>query len=59
MQREARRGSPRDRGYDAQWEAIRSTVLREEPFCRLCLAAGRHVAAEQVDHIRPLRNGRM
>ena len=57
MQREARRGSARERGYDDAWEAIRVVVLREEPFCRLCLAAGRRSASEHVDHVRPIRNG--
>jgi 5-methylcytosine-specific restriction protein A len=57
MQREARRGSAADRGYDAAWQEIRAVVLREEPFCRLCLAAGRRTASEHVDHIRPLRVG--
>lgn len=50
------RGASR-RGYDARWEAIRAAVLREEPFCRLCLAAGRRTVATAVDHIKPLRAG--
>jgi len=57
MQREALRGSSADRGYDAAWQDIRAKVLREEPFCRFCLAAGRHTAAEHVDHIRPQSAG--
>jgi 5-methylcytosine-specific restriction protein A len=27
-------------------------VIRAEPFCRECLAQGRRVLTEQVDHIR-------
>jgi len=57
MQRDADRPNARQRGYDSQWEAIRVVVLREEPFCRLCLAAGRHTASEHVDHVKPLRSG--
>jgi 5-methylcytosine-specific restriction protein A len=48
---------PRQQGYDSEWEDVRATVLREEPFCRFCLAAGRHTAAEHVDHIKPLSQG--
>jgi 5-methylcytosine-specific restriction protein A len=33
---------------------MRELVLREEPFCRLCLAAGQHVASDTVDHILAL-----
>ena len=57
MQREQRRGTATERGYDARWQEIRSVVLREEPFCRLCLAAGKRTASEHVDHVRPLRAG--
>ena len=57
LQREAARGSARERGYDSQWEEIRAVVIREEPFCRLCLAAGRRTPSAEVDHIRPLRAG--
>jgi 5-methylcytosine-specific restriction protein A len=32
-------------------------VLAEEPFCRLCLAEGLRVRADEVDHIVPLSQG--
>jgi 5-methylcytosine-specific restriction protein A len=32
-------------------------VLDEEPFCRVCLNNGRHVASDVVDHIKPLAWG--
>jgi 5-methylcytosine-specific restriction protein A len=43
--------------YDASWRKQRMALLREQPLCRLCLAAGRTVAAAVVDHIVPLRDG--
>lgn len=50
------RGSPRTRGYDAEWEQIRKQVLREEPTCTirtLCLGD----PSTDVDHVVPLRRG--
>lgn len=35
----------------------RQQVLDEEPFCRLCQAKGKTVAADEVDHIKPLSAG--
>jgi len=35
----------------------RAQVLAEEPFCRTCLAAGKHVGSDVVDHIKPLAWG--
>lgn len=32
----------------------RKRILAEEPLCRLCLAAGRVRASEEVDHIEDL-----
>ena len=57
MQAAALKGSTAARGYDAAWQELRAAVLREEPFCRFCLAAGRHTASEHVDHIRPISVG--
>jgi len=53
MQYAALKGKTAARGYDAAWREIAAAVLREEPFCRFCLAAGRFTGAEHVDHIRP------
>ena len=47
-----RRGSSRERGYDARWERLRSMHLAGEPLCRMC---GR--PAVLVDHITPIRDG--
>jgi hypothetical protein len=43
--------------YDASWRKQRLALLREQPLCRICLAAGRTVAAAVVDHIIPLNDG--
>ncbi len=56
----ARRGDP-DRGVEdavvssARWKALRAQVLRDEPLCRTCAAAGRTELATQVDHVVPVR----
>ncbi|RPJ52677.1 MAG: HNH endonuclease [Acidobacteria bacterium] len=55
--REMRRGSARARGYDAAWDRRRRQVLHEEPWCRLCLAAGRRTPSVHVDHIKPKSDG--
>lgn len=36
---------------------MRAEVLAEEPFCRMCLAEGKRVKADEVDHIVPLAAG--
>jgi 5-methylcytosine-specific restriction protein A len=35
----------------AAWRAIRASVLRAEPLCRVCKARGRFTAASCVDHV--------
>lgn len=46
------------RGYGRQWrEGVRAQVLREEPFCRSCLAMGEQELTVIVDHIVPRRAG--
>jgi 5-methylcytosine-specific restriction protein A len=38
--------------YDsALWRRVRMEVLRQEPWCRACKAAGRATLADMVDHI--------
>lgn len=57
QQRERYRGSAASRGYDALWRKRRELQLLREPLCRACKAAGRLVAATDVDHIIALRKG--
>ncbi len=52
-----RRGSSAARGYGGKWPALREMVLRREPRCVLCLAAGLLTLAEEVDHIVPKSRG--
>jgi 5-methylcytosine-specific restriction protein A len=35
----------------AAWRRLRLDVLRDEPFCRVCRAAGRNTVATDIDHI--------
>jgi len=42
------RPGARKRGYDRAWEALRRSVLRDEPTCRV---RGCRKRAEHVDHI--------
>lgn len=34
-----------------EWKAMREIVLREEPFCRICLESGITELSVDVDHI--------
>lgn len=43
--------SSAERGYGADWRAVRAQVLQAEPICRLCKRA----TATEVDHIERLR----
>lgn len=40
-----------------QWRRLRASVLRAEPLCRECLRAGRLTEADQVDHIKAIKDG--
>lgn len=51
------RKSRQARGYGRAHELMRAQVLREEPLCRACLAAGRVAATEIADHIIPKAEG--
>lgn len=50
-----RRGSSTARGYGYRWQLARADHLRRHPFCSMCSAAERPVAAEIVDHKTPPR----
>lgn len=51
------RGSRHQRGYGSAWDRIRKAVIASHPLCNPCIAAGRYVAATQVDHIKPKDDG--
>lgn len=36
-----------------RWQRLRARQLREEPFCRMCAAAGRVTIATVCDHVDP------
>ena len=35
-----------------RWKQLRAAILREQPFCLSCMAVGRRVLTQDVDHIR-------
>ena len=37
-----------------RWRKLRKGILHREPLCRLCKEQGLTVAADQVDHIKPV-----
>jgi 5-methylcytosine-specific restriction enzyme A len=40
------------RWYGSQrWQDLRAAVLRAEPFCRACRAAGRLIVTTDIDHV--------
>lgn len=42
-------------GYNSRrWRSFRALQLSLHPFCALCLAAGRKMLADSVDHIEPV-----
>ena len=59
----ARRRQSEDRSGEAgrgwyftrRWQALRAAVLRAEPLCRACMAAGRVASATDVDHVQAHR----
>jgi 5-methylcytosine-specific restriction endonuclease McrA len=51
-------GRDRKRFYDsARWKRVREQKLRIDPLCQGCIAKGRTIAAEHVDHWKPLAEG--
>lgn len=58
---QAPRPSPAQRGYGSHWRRLREWFLRQHPLCAdpfgFHAEDGRHVVAEQVDHIVPVASG--
>lgn len=50
---EQARGSARSRGYTPRWDKASATFKQRNPLCRGCLALGRQVPTEVVDHVVP------
>ncbi|WP_324696571.1 HNH endonuclease [Candidatus Thiothrix phosphatis] len=50
-----RRRTACQRGYDRQWRGARLEWIKDHPLCASCLAAGKYVPADVVDHITPHR----
>ena len=55
--RNGERGTTKERGYGDVWPRVRTIVLAEEPFCRVCLTVDQVTPATEVDHILPLSQG--
>ena len=55
------RGTSAQRGYGSRWRRLRQMVLAEHPLCAdpygIHAARGEVVAATDVDHIKPKRDG--
>lgn len=51
-EREQRRGTSTQRGYDSKWRVIRAQFLKAHPYCECdaCLATGARLRAIDVDH---------
>ena len=52
-----RRGNSAQRGYDRQYRKRRLEFLENQPWCLACLAEGKYVRADTVDHVKPMARG--
>lgn len=52
FEHDERRGTSKERGYDARWRKLRAAHMAAEPLCRMC----GHLA-DLVDHIVPILDG--
>lgn len=51
-------GTAAQQGYGARWQRARKVYLAAHPLCVHCEAAGRTMAATEVDHVKPHRGDR-
>lgn len=54
-QYDERRGTAASRGYDRRWYRLRNQFIAENPLCKECLEKGIVRAADEVDHIIPIK----
>lgn len=53
-----RAGTRQERGYGADWQRIRKSVIaRDCALCQPCMRQGRVTPFEEVDHIIPISQG--
>ena len=53
-----RRGTRQERGYGADWQAVRQAVIaRDMGLCQPCQREGRVTPFAEVDHITPKHQG--
>ena len=50
-ERDQRRGSSAQRGYDYAWQQLRLLKLQTDPMCESCKPEGRVRLAREVDHV--------
>ena len=48
---DSKRGTAKERGYNARHRKLRKIVLSEEPLCRYCKEKGKLTQATEMDHI--------
>ena len=53
---EKQRNAVNSKIYNTTWRRLRRLKLRRDPLCEICLARGLVVAAEEVDHIFPVKD---
>lgn len=52
-ERDSRRGTAQQRGYDSRWEKAAAAYKRDHPCCTGCRAVGKVEKTAVVDHILP------
>lgn len=54
LHKQDNRASASHRGYDAKWSRLARMYGAEHPLCEDCLLAGKTVAKDLVDHVKPI-----